>query len=402
MKIGQAVDGQGARAGSRRVMVTCCLFAAGVFAMITSESMAAGLLPTIAVSAHVSVGSAAALIFVFAAGQVVGAWGVGVPLSRFPPRITLTAFLIVFAAVQAVGLIAPWPVQLAMRFVLGALMTAYFATALGTAARLTSGAAQARATAIVFLGGTLGTTLGLPLATYFGTTLIGWRGAFFWDSVVALLAAAALALLMPSTPGERTMTLREVVRPLANGRLWWTYLTAALTIAAALLAFSFFSTILEQVTHIGPAMTPWILALYGLASVVGTLVVGKITSTRPTRVVAVGLLLLIVGLLGFWMAPTVAPAAIGGIVAVGLSGVSLNAAQTARNVQAAGAGPAVMAMAPTIVTAGIFIGTAVGAAAVDSPLGILSPLWIGAFFGLLGLATLLPDARSALHRRKSS
>ena len=52
-----------------------------------------------------------------------------------------------------------------------------------------------------------------------------------------------------------------------------------------------------------------------------------------------------------------------------------------------------MAMMPTIVTGGILFGTAAGAVAVDSPLGLLAPLWMGAVLAGAGLLTVLPDLR---------
>lgn len=162
-----------------------------------------------------------------------------------------------------------------------------------------------------------------------------------------------------------------------------------------LLGFSFFSTILERVTGVEPAVVPWLLALYGASSILGTIVVGRISHTGPTRIVAIGLIVLIVGLIAFWLAPAVLPIAVVAIVTTGISGVSLNAAQTMRNIKAGGNNPAVMAMAPTVVTAGILIGTSIGARTVDTPLGLLSPLWIGAALATVALALLLPDLSSA-------
>lgn len=378
----------------RQLTITNWVLAGGVFAMITSESLAAGLLPSISTDTKLSIGLAANLISVFAAGQVVGAWVLGVPLSRWSPRVTLPTILLAFAVLQVVGVASPWSVTLGARLLCGALMTAFFAIALGTVTRLNSGRDQPRATATVFVGGTLGTTLGLPLATFAGG-LIGWRGAFWLDAAAAVCAAIAIALTMPHIAGVMPVPLADLIRPLRSGRLWLTFATAAFTIAAALLGFSFFSTILERVTGVDPAVVPWLLALYGASSILGTIVVGRISHTGPTRIVAIGLIVLIVGLIAFWLAPAVLPIAVVAIVTTGISGVSLNAAQTMRNIEAGGNNPAVMAMAPTVVTAGILIGTSIGARTVDTPLGLLSPLWIGAALATVALALLLPDLSSA-------
>ena len=375
-----------------RVPGTMWLVSGGIFAMVTSEFMAAGLLPAIAEDIGVTIGAAALLISGFAAGQVFGAWLIGMPLSRFGPRTVLAGLLVAFAVAQTIGVLSPWPVMLGLRAVSGMVMSAYFSIALGTATRLVPGPAQPRAVAAVFTGVTVGTTLGLPLATFAGQAM-AWRFAFHLDTVAVLVAALAIRFAVPVIGGVPAMSLAEAARPLRSGRLWLTFATAALTIGATLLAFGFFSAILQQVTGVDAMLVPWLLALYGVASVIGNWLVGRMTAAGPSRVVVVGLVVLVAGLLAFWAFPTVLPVAVAGLVAVGLSGVSLNAAHTARTVRVGGSNPAVMAMMPTIVTGGILFGTAAGAVAVDSSLGLLAPLWMGAALAVAGLLTVLPDLR---------
>lgn len=367
------------------------LMAGGIFAMVTSEFMAAGLLPAIAQSAGVTVGAAALLISGFAGGQLFGAWLLGMPLARFGPRMVLAALLITFAVAQTIGVLSPWPVMLALRVVSGATMAAYFSISLGTAARLVPGIRQPRATATIFAGVTIGTTVGLPLATFAGQAM-AWQWAFHLDTIAIVVAAAAVVVLVPHIPGTPIGSVREMLRPLANGRMWMTLVTAALAIGGTLMGFAFFSTILERITGVDAIVVPWLLALYGAASVLGNWAVGRLTSRGPLRVISIGLVILMAGLLLFWAAPTSLPAVIVALVAVGLSGISLNSAHAARTIDAAGAHPAVMSMLPTVVSAGILIGTSLGGLVVDSPLGLLAPLWLGAAFALLALVTLVPDA----------
>lgn len=374
-----------------RVPATIWLIAGGIFAMVTSEFMAAGLLPSIADGVGVSIGAAALLISGFAAGQVVGPWLLGMPLSRFGPRVVLAGLLVAFAVAQVIGVLAPWTVMLSMRFVSGAMMSAYFAIALGTATRLVTGAAQPRATATIFAGVTIGTALGLPLATFAGRA-VTWQWAFHIDTIAVLVASAAILIFVPSTTGTPSLPVREMLRPLSNRRLWLTLATAGLSIGGTLLGFAFFPTILERVTGVDPNVVPWLLALYGAASVVGNWAVGRLTSTGPARVLTVGMIILAAGLLSFWAAPTSLPIVILAMIAIGISGVSLNSAHAARTIAAGGQHPVIMSMLPTVVTGGILLGTSLGSIVVDSGLGLLAPLWIGALFAIAGLLTLIPDA----------
>ena len=367
------------------------LIAGGIFAMVTSEFMAAGLLPAIADDAGVTLGAAALLISGFAAGQVFGAWLLGLPLARFGPRTVLASLLVVFAVAQVIGVLSPWPVMLGLRVVSGAMMSAYFAIALGTTTRTVTGSAQPRAMATVFAGVTIGTTLGLPLATFAGQAL-AWQTAFHLNTIAVLGAAVALVVLMPSVGGSPALPARELLRPLGNPMLWLTFLTAALTIGGTLISFAFFAAILERVTGVDPMVVPWLLGLYGAASIFGNWVVGRTTSTGPARVLAIGMLVLIGGLLAFWAVPTSLPVVMLAMVAVGMTGVSLNTAHMARTIAVGGQSPAVMSMMPTVVTGGILIGTSLGSVVVDSSLGLLAPLWLGALFTVGALLTLAPDA----------
>ena len=372
-----------------RVPAQIWLIAVGIFAMVTSEFMAAGLLPRIADDIGITVGAASLLISGFAAGQVVGPWLLGLPLSRFGPRLVLPALLLVFATAQIIGVLSPWPAMLGLRVVSGFTMSAYFSIALATASRLVPGVAQPRAMSAVFAGVTIGTTLGLPLATFAGQAL-AWRWAFHLDTAAVVLAAVAIVVAMPNVRGAESAGIRELLRPLADGALWVAFATAALSIGGTLVAFSFFSTILEGVTGVPIGVVPWLLAVYGVASVIGNWVVGRVTHLGPSRVLAVGLLVLLAGLVAFRLAPGSLPVVVVALIAIGLSGVSLNSAHTARAVAIAGATPAVMTMLPTIVTGGILLGTSLGGVVADG-FGVLAPLWMGIALVLVALATVVPD-----------
>lgn len=106
---------------------------------------------------------------------------------------------------------------------------------------------------------------------------------------------------------------------------------------------------------------------------------------------------MLAGLLVFRLAPGSLPVAVLALVLIGGTGVSLNAAHTARTIAVGGATPAVMAMTPTIVTSGILLGTATGGVVADA-YGVLAPLVVGASLAVLALISLLPEVVS--YRRR--
>ena len=375
----------------RRAWVIWCALGAGVFAMFTSEAMAGALLPLIAHNLQITIGAASALIWGFAAGQMVGAWAIGMPLSRWSPRLVLSGLLGAFVLVQSTGLVVPFELAVMLRVVAGALMTAYMSTALAFAVRLQPPASAGRAAAIVFAGGTLGTTVGIPIATYLGD-VFPWRDVFLLDTAVTLLAAICIFTISPGVRGVERSSIGELLRPLWNTRLWMTFATSGLTVGSALLGFAFFSTVLGEKTGLPPATVTLTLALYGVASLTGTLVAGRLAPTGATRVVAIGLVILTTALVSLSIGAGNVAVAVCSITAIGLSGVALNPALTVRNIQAGGSRPAVMSIAPTVATAGVFVATLSGSVAVSN-LGLLAPYWIAALFAVVALGTLVLSVR---------
>lgn len=96
-------------------------------------------------------------------------------------------------------------------------MSVYFAIALGTVTQLVTGSTQPRATASVFTGVTVSTTLGLLLVTFAGTAL-EWQWAFHIDTIVVLAAAVAILFVVPRLERAVSAPPQTMLRPLANVR----------------------------------------------------------------------------------------------------------------------------------------------------------------------------------------
>lgn len=367
------------------------LLAAGVFTMVTSELMAGGLLSAISNSLTISLGAASLLISGFASGQMLGPWLLGLPLARMRPRTVLTSLLVGFAVFQIAGIFSPWPMMLLTRILSGMTMAAFFTIAMNAVTRIVPGRQQPRALAAVFNGATVGTTLGLPLATFAGSNMT-WRDAFLLDSALALLVAIAMRFVFPSISGTPPVSAGAMLSPLKNRKVWRIFAVSALSMGGTLLAFAFLNTALQQVTGIPSSITPWLLGLFGLANIVGMTVVGRVTPSGPTRVIAWGLIISLAALLLllFFLGSTAVSVA--AIALLGLSGTSINPAITERVMRVAGGEPAVLAMMPTIMTGGVLMATLLGGAIVNSPMGLNGPFIIGAGFMIVALLLLLPDS----------
>jgi len=133
-----------------------------------------------------------------------------------------------------------------------------------------------------------------------------------------------------------------------------------------------------------------VLAVYGLATVIGNLVIGRLADRHTIPVLAIGLVVLGAALASFAAFPTDAVVSVAAFLVIGLTGVSLNPAMVARVMRVAHPGPLVNSLHASAITAGLAFGTWLGALAIDRGYGLAAPLWIGAGLAGLGLLSLAP------------
>jgi predicted MFS family arabinose efflux permease len=111
------------------------------------------------------------------------------------------------------------------------------------------------------------------------------------------------------------------------------------------------------------------------------------------RVQAVGLTALAGVLVLFAVGASHPVTAVLGLLGVGLVGLSMNPAMSTRVMRTANARPLVNTVHTAVITAGVLVGSAAGAAAIDAGWGLTAPLWVGAGLAGLGLLSLLPELR---------
>lgn len=146
-------------------------------------------------------------------------------------------------------------------------------------------------------------------------------------------------------------------------------------------------------TYFSASTIPWLLVIYGVANVLGNIIVGRLADRHTIMVLAGGLSILSLALLIFALFAQNAIASIGAFIAIGLTGVALNPAMVARVMRAASPGPLVNTMHSSVITAGLALGSWAGGYAINSGFGLRSPLWVGVFLALCGLLTLIPYLR---------
>jgi len=374
-----------------------------VFAQGTSEFMLSGLVPDIASDLNVSLPAAGALTSAFAVGMIVGAPLMALLSMRWPQRRALLVFLTAFLAVHVVGaLTTSFAVLLATR-VVGALANAGFlAVGLATATGIVSPGAKGRATSALLGGVTLACVAGVPAGALLGQVW-GWRSAFW---AVALVSVPALFAIVRSVPRSEAVKAVEAVhapgargelRALRSPRLLVTLGLGMLVNAATFCTFTYLTPLITNVSGIGQAWVPAVLALFGLGSFAGVTVAGRWSDARPMLVLVPGGLALLAG----WSLLSVgAHSAVVAVVLVLVQGtLSFGVGSTLITralYEAAGAPALGGAFATAALNVGAAVGPALGGLTLGAGLGYRSPVWVSAL--LVALAIVMAGVAAPAYR----
>ncbi|MCC3770110.1 MFS transporter [Streptomyces sp. UNOC14_S4] len=369
------------------------VLALGIFAMVTSEFVVAGLMPQMADGLNATVPEIGYLITAFAVAMALGGPFLAVAVVRLRPKPALMALFAIFLAGNVLAATATdYATMLVARVVTGVASQAFFGTSLSLCARLVRPEVRGRATAVALNGLMLGTLLGLPLSTVIGEHF-GWRAAFW--GITALTVVAALCTLggVPrldhAAEGGGRGGVRRELAVFRRPGLWLALSTSTFIIGATFSAFSYLNPILTEVTGFATGAVPLLLVAYGAATVVGNTVVGRLADRYTLGVLLCGLALNLLFLVGFALLAHLAVPAVVCMLGIGLVGVTMNPAMVTRVQRAGNAGPLVNTIHSSFITSGIVIGTSLGGPAIDT-FGLRAPLWLGAGLAVIGLLTLVP------------
>jgi predicted MFS family arabinose efflux permease len=217
------------------------MLAIGTFAIGTDAFVIGGVLPAVARSLGVSASSAGLLVTAFAVAYAPGAPILAVASARLARRALLVSALTVFAAANALAAVAPTYALVLIARVLAALAAAAFVPASSAVATsLAPTESRGRALATVVAGLTVAQVMGVPFGAFAGASL-GWR----------LSVAAAVHLAVASAD-----------HPSGGGRVY---------------RLDLHRPLLSQAGHYHGAMISMALLVFGVASVAGSTLGGRLT-----------------------------------------------------------------------------------------------------------------------------
>jgi len=367
--------------------------AVGAFGIGVTEFAPMGMLPTIANDLGVSIPTAGLLVSAYALGVLFGAPLMILTTGKIPRRHLLVGLMAIFTLGNVMSALATGYYDLLIARVITSLNHgAFFGVGSIVAASVVAPDKRAGAVAAMFMGLTLATIGGVPLATWLGE-LLGWRTAFWGIGGLGLVTMVALWFALPDLPLPKSDGVLAEIKVLGRGSVLAALALTVVGSGAMFTVFTYIAPILSNETH---ASTPFItamLVLFGVGLTLGNVWGGKAADRSIDRTLIVSLSALILVLLAFaflmrWPIPAAVSILVWGIASFAvvppLQMRVMEAAKDAPNLASA-------------VNIGAFnfgnaIGAAVGGAVINAGLGYPAISLAGAAMAGMGLLMVVTFA----------
>lgn len=364
--------------------------AIGAFGIGVTEFAPMGMLPSIAIDLGVSIPAAGLLVSAYALGVLIGAPLMTLATGRVPRRYLLIGLMAIFTLGNLMSALATDYASLMVARVVTSLNHgAFFGIGSIVAASVVPPEKRAGAVAAMFMGLTLATIGGVPLATWFGE-LLGWRTAFWGIAGLGLIAMTTLWYALPNVPLPKSDGVMAEIRVLGRGPV---LAALALTVVGSSAMFTVFTYIAPILHSEAQASTPFItamLVLFGIGLTLGNVWGGKAADRSVDRTLIVSLAVLIAVLLVFpLLMPWALPTALA-VLVWGAASFALVPPLQMRVMEAAKEAPN-LASAVNIgaFNLGNAIGAALGGAVINAGLGYPAISLAGALMAGLGLVMVL-------------
>ena len=346
------------------------------FAVATAEFVLVGLLPQVAADLGVSVPAAGQLVTAYMIVVTVGG-PVAAVLTRRLPRRELLAATMALATVSAVAsaMATSYAMLLSARLGSALAQALFMAVASQVAMAAVPPERQTVAVARIFGGFALATVLGLPLGSLIGEAY-GWPVTFVVVAGMAAVGLLGVVVFCPRIAAAPPAGVRDSVGALARRPVLAGLGVTLLTLTGFVAAFTYVAPMLRTVTGLSPGWVSVGLVGYGLGTVAGNLLAGRVRPDAITRrlPLAVGALALV--LLAQPLLLPVPPLALVGLALLGAAAflvVPLVQTWLMGQVDAATTG-LVAAVNISVAGAAGALGAALGGAVLAVG---LSPAWIG-------------------------
>lgn len=371
--------------------------AVGGFAIGTTEFASMSMLPLFAQGLGIDAPTAGHVISAYALGVVVGAPIMTVLGARVPRRRLLIVLMAMFTVFNGLtGLSPSYHWMLVFRFLAGLPHGAYFGVAALVASSLVPANRRTRAIGQMFLGLTIATVVGVPLASWLGQA-VGWRWAFALVALLGIATMSAVAAFAPEVPADEDASPLRELGALKRPQVWLTLGIGAIGFGGLFAVYTYLADMLLSVTHMPLSTVPWVIGVFGIGLTAGNMIVPVFADRALMRTAGV--------LLVWSMAMLAAVPFTAGnvwtlgfnVFLIGIGGALATVLQTRLMDVAGDAQGLAAALNHSAFNTANALGPFLGGLAIAQGYGWTSPGWVGSVLALCGLgiwaASVTADSR---------
>ena len=185
-------------------------------------------------------------------------------------------------------------ILLAIRLIMIIAVAAFTPQAASALPLFISPGHRASAITFIFLGWSLASATGIPLVNLIGS-LWSWQTAYGLLATASALAAIAVFTTMPPGLKAHRLSMAAWGKVLTSGRIWAILSISSLAIAGQYIKYPYIVVELKSRLTTGPYTTAVLLAVYGCASILGTIIATRVVGllgVRATVSTCLGIILL--------------------------------------------------------------------------------------------------------------
>ncbi|WP_044563108.1 MFS transporter, partial [Azospirillum sp. B4] len=232
------------------------------------------------------------LISGYALGVVVGAPILTLTTGRLPRKTLLIGLMGLFIVGNVLAAVSSsYSLLMVARIVASFTHGSFFGIGSVVAASLVPAERRASAIALMFTGLTLANILGVPLGTLIGQNF-GWRATFWAVAGLGLVAALAVAALVPPVAASEQGGMASEVAVLKRPAVLVALATTVLGFGGVFAVFTYITPILEHAAGLSPTAVTSALLVFGLGLTVGNWLGGRLAD-RALMPTLVGVLVLL-------------------------------------------------------------------------------------------------------------
>jgi DHA1 family inner membrane transport protein len=146
--------------------------------------------------------------------------------------------------------------------------------------------------ALILAGLTVSGIVGVPIGTAIGNAF-GWRATFWAMFFLGIVAAVAMALLLPRGTGASAAPagFRKEVRVLGRQQAWTCLIIMLMLMLCQFVPYTYIAPLLVEVTGLDASLVPWVLLLNGLGATIGVFIGGKLAARHlmPSLIIMLAL-----------------------------------------------------------------------------------------------------------------